>query len=450
MGVGYLSSYLKREGHDVSLLDLNIAPVSRSDIIDRVNAYRPDLVGVPVMCTGMDQSRDIVQVVKQNTDIPVVIGGAQASALPSYTMDFVGADYAVVGEGEITTAELVAALEGSRPLDSVLGLGYRSDGEFRMNGPRPLVEDLDSLPVPDWELIDPRNYRIAPILSNAKKFPIAPVVTSRGCPFECTFCAGRSIWGRSHRFRQAVKVVDEIEMLTRDFGVREIFMGDDNFNLRASHAIDICNEILERDLQLPWACPNGVRVDSLTPDLLGLMKRSGCHLIGLGIESGDQAVLDRAKKSLDLSIVPQVCAEIEAAGITAVGFFVLGLPGDTRETVENTIEFAKSLPLKRAWFNILAPYPGSEIFDAYVTGRGMDELEWRNLDSFGDDVAQLSDLRPDELDRLQKRAALSFYLRPRILFDLVISQRPATLVSFLRTRFFAKLIRRGKDAGKVR
>lgn len=450
MGIGYLSSYLKREGHEVSLLDLNISTVSREGILQHVREYRPDLVGVPIMCTGMDQVRDIVSVIKRGSDVPVVIGGAQASALPEHSLRFTGADYVVVGEGELTAAELVSALGSSADLSRVLGLGYMVNGEFILNPPRPLVKDLDSLPMPDWDLIAPRNYRIAPILSSAKAFPIAPVVTSRGCPFDCTFCAGKSIWGKTYRYREAVPVVDEIEMLMKDYGVREIFMGDDNFNLKMSHAADICEQILRRGLEFPWACPNGVRVDSLKPDLLALMKRAGCHLVGLGIESGDQAVLDRAKKSLDLSIVPRVCREIDEAGITAVGFFVLGLPGDNRETVQKTIKFSRSLPLKRAWFNILAPYPGSEIFETYLKDRNIDSLEWRSLDTCGDDVAQMSSVSPEELDKLQKRAAFLFYARPRILFDLLISQRPATIISLFRTRFFQKILRRGKDAGTVR
>lgn len=450
MGIGYLSSYLKREGHDVSLLDLNVTEATRRNIIERLREYRPDVVGVPIMCTGMDQVRDVVDTVKRNSGAPVVLGGAQASALPEHSLRFTGADYVVIGEGEVTTAELVAALGSASDLARVRGLGYLVDGEYAQNEPRPLVKDLDTLPMPDWRLINPRNYRIAPVLSSAKAFPIAPVVTSRGCPFDCTFCAGKSIWGKSYRFRQAVPVVDEIQMLMKDFGVREIFMGDDNFNLRTSHATDICEELMRREVKVPWACPNGVRVDSLNPDLLALMKRSGCHLVGLGIESGDQGVLDMARKSLDLSIVPRVCQEIDSAGITAVGFFVLGLPGDTRETIEKTMRFSRRLPLKRAWFNILAPYPGSELFEVYLRNRNIGSLEWRALDTCGDDVAQMSEVSPVELDRLQKKAAFLFYSRPRILLDLLLSQRPATVVSLFRTRFVQKVLRRGKDAGAVR
>jgi len=452
MGLGYLCSHLRDKGHQVSLLDINLTHLSRQGISEFVREYKPDAIGISVMCTGIDPVRSIVDVVRSASDVPVIIGGAQVSALPEHTLRYSGADFAVVGEGEQTMAELLSALEDGDSLEPVRGLAYLIDNVFQQNQPRPLIEDLDSLPFPAWDLMPPGKYRIAPILSSAKRFPIAPVVTSRGCPFDCTFCAGKSIWGRTHRFRAAEAVVDEIEMLMKEYGVREVFIGDDNFNLKTSHAAGVCEEILNRRLKIHWACPNGLRVDSLTPELLGLMKRAGCHLVGLGIESASQEILDRAKKALDLSKVRSVCDDIKRAGITAVGFFVLGLPGETKESIMETIEFAKSLPLKRAWFNILAPYPGSELFDIYVARENLDldKVDWSTFDTSGKQVARMSSVGPEALDRLQKKAAWSFYARPRILVDLAISQRPSTIAAFLRSQFFHNILVKERDEGSIR
>lgn len=447
LGMGYLASYVKREGHRVELLDLNLLHRKPEWVAAFLHDARPDLVGVSVMCTGIDVVKRLIRLVKETIGAPVVVGGSQVSALPSHSLRYTGADFAVVGEGEITFAELLSELEGGGRFEGVEGLAYFSDGEVRVNERRPLIEDIDSLPQPDWDLMPPKKYRIAPILSSAKKYPIAPLVTSRGCPFDCTFCAGKTIWGRTYRYRSAVAVVDEIEMLMKDFGVREIFISDDNFNLKPSHAVDVCEEIRKRRLKIHWACPNGLRVDSLTPEFLALMKEAGCHLIGLGIESGSQEILDRAKKSLDLSIVPRVCGDITDAGITAVGFFVLGLPGETTQTLEKTIDFAKSLPLKRAWFNILAPYPGSEIFEAFSENKDLDGIAWRCLDTSGKEVAQMSEVSPRELDIYQKKAAKTFYSQPRVLWDLVISQRPATIAAFIRSQFFQNILGRRGGAG---
>ena len=237
-------------------------------------------------------------------------------------------------------------------------------------------------------------------------------------------------------------MVDEIEMLLSDYGVREIFISDDNFNLKTSHAVAFCEEILRRGLKFHWACPNGVRVDLLSRELLELMKRAGCHLIGLGIESGNQEILDRAKKNLDLSVVREACGEIDRAGITAVGFFVLGLPRETLRTLEQTLELSRSLPLKRAWFSILAPYPGSEIFQEYIRGEDLGKLEWEHIDVVGKHVAQLSSVPPETLDRYQKKAAWAFYRRPRIMLDLALYQGPSTIAAFLHSRFFLNIVRR--------
>ena len=442
LGLGSLASYLRREGHRVSLLDLNLTHMPQDQFEKHLLELSPDLVGISAMSTGTVAVRELISLINSRVNTPVVVGGAEASALPEHTLRFTGADFVAVGEGEVTLAELVSTLDGAGGVQDVLSLGYLDRDEFKLNRRRELIEDLDSLPFPAWDMIPPRNYRIAPVISAAKRFPIAPILTTRGCPFSCTFCASNAIWGKTWRRRGPSLVVDEIEMLLSDYGVREIFISDDNFNLKTSHAVAFCEEILRRGLKFPWACPNGLRVDRLSPKLLGLMKRAGCHLIGLGIESGNQEILDRAKKSLDLSVVREACQEIDEAGITAVGFFVFGLPGETVETLEQTIALAKSLPLKRAWFNTLAPYPGSEVFEEYIRDRDLEELEWEHLYTVGKDIAQLSSVPPETLDRYQKKAAWSFYRRPGILLDLALSQRPATVAGFFRSRFFRDMVRR--------
>ena len=451
LGIGYLASYLEREGHKVSFLDLNLTHLDEQEFQKRLREYAPDFVGVSVLCTNPDKLRDTIRAIKDAIDVPVVAGGAQVSASPEHTLRYINADYAVVGEGEITLTELVGALEKGDDYTAIPGLGYLSNDRFILNPRRPLIEDLDTLPLPTWDLMPPKDYRIAPILSSARAFPIAPILTSRGCPYDCTFCAGKIVWGRTYRYRSAVSVVDEIELLQKDFGVKEIFISDDNFNLKASHASEVCEEILRRKIKIHWACPNGLRVDALTPELLELMKRAGCHLIGLGIESGVQEIADRAKKSLDLSIVARVCDEIDKAGIKAVGFFILGLPGETVDTIRETVEFAKRLPLKRAWFNILSPYPGSEVFDEFACGKDVDALDWERLTTVGRDVAQLTSVTPEELDRLQKKAARSFYSRPSILVDVLISQRPSTVGAFFRSQFFRGMFRtkQGSEEGSA-
>ena len=181
LGLGQLASYLRREGNRVSLLDLNLTYLSQEQLEKRLMEFSPDLVGVSAMCTGTRAVQGLINVVKSKLDAPVVIGGPQASALPEHMLRLTGADFVVVGEGEVTIAELVVALGGSGGYEDIPGLGYVQGSGFHLNQRRPLIEDLDSLPMTAWDLMPPHDYRIAPILSNAKRFPIAPILTTRGC-----------------------------------------------------------------------------------------------------------------------------------------------------------------------------------------------------------------------------------------------------------------------------
>lgn len=211
--------------------------------------------------------------------------------------------------------------------------------------------------------MDPRRYRKAPHGGLIKRFPVAPVVSTRGCPFECSFCASPTLWEKRIRFRSPEKIVEEIELLVGRFGVREIHFEDDNLTLRRSHVEKICGLILEKGLDISWAAPNGVRADSLDRDLLELMKKSGCYFLSFGLESGNQSILDRAAKDVSLDTMERVIRETREAGIMTQGFFSFGLPGETEATINETIEFAKSSGLDRAQCLLLDILPGSRLWE---------------------------------------------------------------------------------------
>jgi radical SAM superfamily enzyme YgiQ (UPF0313 family) len=173
-----------------------------------------------------------------------------------------------------------------------------------------------------------------------KKTPVAPIITTRGCPYNCSYCSASIISGRQLRFRSPSLVVDEIEMLVNTYGVREIQIEDDNFTLNTKHALEICREIIRRGIKVIWSLPNGVRVDCLTDELLADMRKSGCYLMALGIESGNQRLLDESGKKLDLTIVPDMVNKVRKAGIAVWGFFMIGFPSETNQEVWETINFA--------------------------------------------------------------------------------------------------------------
>jgi len=409
LGIGYLSSYLRQQGIETRIVDgLNLG-LSADELVRQ--CADADVVGISCLSDYYLETVQLAQALKA-AGKTVVIGGPHATALPVETLAETHADFAVIGEGEVSLCELVRCLEKKGATDGLEGVLARDGSTFVR---RNLIEDLDLLPFPDWRQMDPRTYRKAPHGGLIKRFPVAPITSTRGCPYACKFCASPTLWNRQIRFRSPQNVVDEIEMLVRDFGVREIHFEDDNLTLKASHAEAICKLLIERRLDICWAAPNGIRVDAVTPELLGLMKQSGCYYLAFGIESGNQAILDGVGKKTSLSAIEAAVRLAHDAGILTQGFFIFGLPGETEATVEETVQFAKRIPLDRAQFLLLDVLPGSELWDEL---RGQFEPNWA-LRSYQEVKWTPPTISREVLAAAPSRAFRRFFLRPRPLLGLL-------------------------------
>jgi len=438
LGLGYLASFLKRKGYQAILFDGTLYNASIEDFVKSVREFQPDLVGLSVLSRGHFQARQIIKALKQHfKKLPIIIGGTQVTAAPRKVLLDLGADFAIIGEGEITIAELAAMLEkGQKNFNQIKGLAYQtSKNRVKINPLRELITDLNTLPFPAWHLMPPVKYRIAPILEPARGTPIAPIITSRGCPYNCSFCASNVTWRRRIRFRSPQNVLAEIKMLKNDFAVKEIHFSDDNFTMDIKRAAKICDLLIKEKINLPWQCPNGVRIDCLTLPLLKKMKKAGCYALGLGIESGNQKILKRVNKQLDLKIVPRVLKNMKKAGIESYGFFILGLPGDTRKTIQETIDFALHQSFDRAWFNIFTPYLGSPAFAQWLGKRKLRGINW-DIHDCSTAVVETSDLNRSEIEGLQKQALFRFYLRPKTFFSVASRIRAKEVVTFLMSRFW--------------
>ncbi|MCR4288487.1 MAG: B12-binding domain-containing radical SAM protein [Deltaproteobacteria bacterium] len=437
--VGYLASALERQGHIVGLFDGTLHNAGEEDYLAAVESFRPDLIGISVFSRGHGKAKRLIAALKRRCDVQTVIGGPQVTAMPEAVIEDIGADFGVIGEGEETICELASALVAAKGVFSGIdGLAYRQgNGRVVLNKPRGLIENLDSIPYPAWHLMPPSDYWIVPILATAKSFPIAPIMTSRGCPFPCTFCASNITWKFRVRYRSPENVIGEMRLLRDKYGVREFLITDDNFTLNKNFAMSVCEGIIKEDLRVNWQCSNGVRVDSLSPELLRLMKKAGCYSVGLGIESGNQEILDRAKKKLDLRKVRKTLGDLNEAGIKSYGFFIFGFPGETRSSVADTMEFALSNRLDRAWFNIMTPYPGSELFNDWIKKRSFKDIDWDRHDGSTADL-DWCELTGKELDDCQRTAARRFYLRPRIIFDILLHMSGRQILTIFMTRFFRK------------
>ena len=424
LGLGYLASCLRQAGHEVTILDALRDALPPDQVCKIVQAERPDLVGVTILSLFYPEARSRVRLLKQACSCKVVIGGHHVTALPEASLTETNADCAIVGEGEDTIVHLAGALEGAGEFADISGLAYRCDGSVVMNEPSALIENLDGIPFPAWDLVGLERY---PPISHGtihRRFPNAPIITTRGCPYRCTFCAARLTAGTKLRKRSAENVVDEIEMLYKNFGISEFHFEDDNFAFEKQHAYRICEEIVRRGLRVDWSCPNGVRVDTLDDELLAMMKRSGCYMLALGIESASQEILEAAHKKMNIDVVPETVRRMRVHGILSMGFFILGLPGETQETALKTIDFAKTVDLDFVMFTHFVPLPGTEIFDQ-LTRSGRDPEEFFGSHLMSRAVLETEHLSRADLTRLQKRAHREFYFRPRVFFRTLARIRPS-------------------------
>lgn len=443
IGLGYLASYLEKNKHEVSIYDGTLHNASQEDYISIIKRFKPDLVGISVLTRGHNRAKDIIKVIKKKYKrLPVVIGGTQVTAAPREVFEDLGADFAVIGEGELTLSELVEALVNKKKsFSKIKGLVYKTSGG-RTKLPlkeRELIENLDSIPFPAWHLMVPDEYRIVPILEPAHNFPIAPVLTTRGCPFNCSFCASNITWRRRLRFRSVENVIAEIKLLKETYGVKEIHFCDDNFTMNINRAEEMCDALIKENINVSWQCPNGVRIDRLTTPLLKKMKSSGCYAVGLGIETGNKEMLKRVNKQLDLSIVPGVLKKLKNAGIESYGFFILGLPGETAKTAKDTIDFALNHSFDKAWFNIFTPYPGSSAFSEWMGKKKFSDIDWDKHDC-STAVMASPDFSVKEIEKLQKSAVRRFYLRPKTFFKVIKRIGPKEVKTFLMSRFARKFL----------
>jgi radical SAM superfamily enzyme YgiQ (UPF0313 family) len=355
--------------------------------------------------------------------------------MPYGTLVDSGADCVVCGEGEIALLKLAKnGFDG----DGIPGVhSLRTlHGADETAGRAEIVENLDDIPFPDWDQMAPDTYPKAPHGAIVRGFPIGVVTSSRGCPYQCTFCASPAFYGRRIRFRSPENVVAEIRHLVDRFGVREIHFEDDNLTMRRDHAERICRLILDGGIKVDWACPNGIRADKVDEDLIALMKESGCYYFAYGIESADDGILRNIRKMETIETIRKSIETAARHGISCQGFFIFGLPGETRETIEKTILFAKRSKLARAQFLILDVIPGSELWDA---------LKGRFVPDWGKNSYKEPEWIPEGLSRrdlmkAQAAAFRRFYLRPGVFLGLARSIRPAQAKYLIQRLFDFRII----------
>lgn len=427
--LGYLASVLLENGYDAHIFDFKRLDLNKEQLFVDLIAFKPDLIGISVITIEMPGAKRLVEDIRKHLPYAkIVLGGVHPTVLPDETLAEAGVDVIVRGEGEKIIVNLAHALFSSdQRLDNVRGITYYEGARIKSNPDESLIEDLDSLPYPAWDMIPPVSYSTYAMQLYKRRPVVATILTSRGCPFGCSFCASR-VHGKKIRYRSPANVVSEMEMLVRKYSVGEFMFLDDNFTMNKEHALQICEEIIRRDLGIVWKMPQGIRVDTIDEELIRYFKMAGCYEIGLGIESGNQEILNNVKKKLDLSIVQRSIALIKKFDIDVYGFFILGLPGENRETIMETIRFMR-IGFDHISVSFCIPYPGSDIYNEYI--KKNTRPDW-SMFAHQHIFTGISNLSPRDLKQYMKRAILSFYLHPRRAFLLFRKMKSIPLKYTLR------------------
>jgi radical SAM superfamily enzyme YgiQ (UPF0313 family) len=430
LGLGYVGAALLDKGYEVKFLDMGLISNGFFVLQEIISSFKPEIIGVTGFTPHYNNMLRIAALAKGiDSSAIVVFGGFHASALGEFILESNPAvDFIIRGEGEHSFPRLVDFLNKKNRITDVQGLIYREGKEIKAN-PAESICDLDSLKYP-WSIIKISDYQQGKVHGFiCRRKPIVQVLSSRGCPYQCTFCAGRKVHGLKIRARNPGRFVDELEYLKKGFGICEFQIADDNFTFYRDHAMEVCLQIIKRKLNLCWSLPNGVRADRLDEELLLTMKRAGCYYLSFGIEFGSARMLKICKKSLDLE---QAAASIKLAsriGFITQGFFLLGYPQETAEDIELTEKFIQSVPLDRILLIPPFPYPGSELFEYYLAKRfqGLDNIDWSAFrqDGFSGILEHL-----DQEYVFEKRLRMfrNFYSKPGNLIRFLSKFRTLTQV----------------------
>lgn len=408
LGLAYIAAALEADHHSVRIIDVDAEKLEYEQITSVLRSERPGLVGITATTPVFFDAVKLAEISKRNTTAYTVIGGIHATLMPMECAQNGFIDFTVIGEGEFTLTELVRCLECSGDISLVKGLVYKKAGEIIQNEPRPAITRLDSVPLPARHLFRNQAYSYPDALFS----PAFPIITSRGCPGNCTFCAARNLHGKVFRRRSAENVLDEIEILIKDYGAREIHIWDDNFITDPKRVFDFRDGILKRNIKVHFSFPNGIRADFITREILFALKECGTYSIAIGVESGNQNVLDSVRKGITLDQLESSFQLAKELGIETWGFFLLGLPGEDAETINDTIDFAIKLDPCIAKFHILKPYPKSDVYDQLRRDGLLFDTNYRNYGIHTRPVHRLPTVSGDELLAWQKKAYRRFYLRP--------------------------------------
>jgi radical SAM superfamily enzyme YgiQ (UPF0313 family) len=442
IGVLVLAAVAREKGYSVHLIDAKRQGTPLEDVCNEIVALRPDYVGLSATTISVHNAGRIAKRLKELApNVVTVLGGAHVSAIPERTLEaFPSIDFGVVGEGENSLFALLEGLERGLGVGDVPGLAYRCDGAIRANPRAPYIEDLDALPAPAWDLLPDFPHRFQPSLFSYPRTPVATLITSRGCPFSCSFC-DRSTSGRKGRMHSVGYIVELCRHLV-GLGVRHIIFVDDLFTVRKDRVVQLCQAFLDHGFRFSWSCNSHPNLLDL--ETLKLMRRAGCWQIAYGIESGSQRVLDVVKREVRIPKMRQTLRMTQEAGIRTKGYLMIGHPTEGLDSLAEDVEFLKQVELDMCQITKFTPYPGTPAYPT-IRNYGTFDEDWEQMNAMSFCFMPRG-LSEDVLETYFDHLYRTFYKRPDVLWSLarLLMQEPryikrlaSSSLVYVRSKFAA-------------
>ena len=439
MGLACIAAYIREKGFsDVSILDCEALQIGLNEVKDHI-PKDVSVVGATSVTPTLKNACAIMKIAKAvNPKCATVIGGDHVTALPEETLSvYPEIDFGVFGEGEITFLELLKGLEkGLDDYSSIQGLVFRKDGAIKKNAPRPLISDINELPIPAYDLL-PMDKYVSPahhaifLDKEVKLNPFTIFFSLRGCPYRCKYCASKVMWERRVRYRSVEKTMEEIDYLIKNFGIKCLEFNDENFIINKPRMKRLISELKKRKEEhgVYWNCLT--RVDSVDLETLKDMKDAGCYFIRFGVESGDQRMLDLMSKDITVEQVKHAFKLTKEAGIACSASFIIGYPGETWETFRNTLNLAIEIDPTLAFFFVAIPIVGTELYDEAVEKGLILNSDWNGWVQMAETPIMRNEaLSSDELIKMRNMSYKKFYLRPKYVLKMLKSIRTKEQVKF--------------------
>ena len=426
LGLAYLAAVLEQNDFEVKVMDCPVCEIDHEKLKADLASFEPTLIGVGSMTPTIESALKSARVAKEACpDAKVVIGGPHATFMDRETLaEEPATDVVVRGEGEETLLEIVKQLPSLPKLEDVKGVTFRKNGQIIRTPDRPFIQNLDALPRPAYKYIPIDKYRIM-----GKR--LLPIMTSRGCPFQCSFCVASQMFGAGFRGRNPKNVLDELEWLRDEYGAEGIAFQDDTLTFNRKRILDICNGIIDRKIHLPWGC--GTRADVVTEEILDKMQKAHCNEVCFGVESGCQEIRDALKKKVSTEQIENAIKWAKAAGIFVTVSVILGYPGETKETLQQTLDFVRKVEPDDVWLCHATPYPGTEL-RALVESNGWKMSEDWTLYNTMHPIFEDPLLPAEEIAKMRKTFYDKFYSPRYVLRQAVKGYLKGNLYSKIMAR----------------